>query len=55
MSRTMEAILFAICVGCLVLFIMTVSGCSTTSHLNNNGDVTAQKCVKDGKQLRCEE
>jgi hypothetical protein len=54
MSRTMEAILFAICVGCLILFVMTVSGCAATQY-SNNGDTIVQKCVKDGKQLRCEE
>jgi len=54
MRKVIEGFLFSVCVACLVIFILSIEGCNTTSH-SNNSDVTAQKCVKDGKQLRCEE
>jgi hypothetical protein len=52
MSKVIEGFLFSVCVACLVIFIVSIGGCNTTSH-SNNGDTIVQKCVKDGKQLRC--
>jgi hypothetical protein len=54
MSKVIEGFLFLVCVACLAIFIVSIGGCNTTQH-SNKGDETslAQKCVKDGKQLRC--
>jgi hypothetical protein len=52
MSKVIEGFLFSVCVACLVIFIVSIGGCNTTQPYNGDDDAIAQKCVRDGHQLR---